>query len=294
MMVIPPIDALASGVLVATNAADEAAYAAGTTYAQGAVVSYNKRKYQSLQGGNTGHTPNAFATWWLDAGPSNQWAMFDASASTTTVQAGGLSVTLKTGRVGAVVLMGVKGDSVTITVRDGLNGAAIDSRTRVLTTTDGSFYGWCFFDFYQQSDVLFTDLAGAFDGYITIAIASTGQAACGVCVVGTPFDIGQAQWGFSVSTEDRGRQYLDDLGNPVTIERGYSKGASGTVAARRADFNRLNAFFADNLALPCVWVASPDQADLVSATVLGRFTRAVVAIQDPVYVTSSLEISGYR
>ncbi|GJD30016.1 hypothetical protein PMNALOAF_1259 [Methylobacterium adhaesivum] len=41
-----------------------AAYAAGTTYAKNAGVSYNGSSYVSLQNANTGHQPDTSPTWW--------------------------------------------------------------------------------------------------------------------------------------------------------------------------------------------------------------------------------------
>jgi hypothetical protein len=66
------------------------------------------------------------------------------------------------------------------------------------------------------------------------------------------------------------------------------------VHSSRAEYNRLMAFIAANINTPCLWVAAPDQADLVAATVFGRFTRAVPAISEPNRITAAWEIAGYR
>lgn len=296
MIAVPFTPVTSTAVLVAINATDEAAWSGATTYALSAVVSKNKRRWVSLQAGNLNHDPEELdSLWWTDDGPSNQWAMFDTSVQTATTRSGGLEFTLATGRATAVGLMGLSGaNTATITVRDGLGGAVIYTNTKTLATSGGSYYGFCFEPLQQLQEAVWYSLLGSINSHITITLAGPGTVACGLCVFGRQIDVGNAEYGFSVATEDRGRQYLDRLGNPVTIERGYSKGASGTVHSSRAEYNRLMAFIAANINTPCLWVAAPDQADLVAATVFGRFTRAVPAISEPNRITAAWEIAGYR
>jgi hypothetical protein len=69
-----------TGALLASSDATEVApadYVAGTTYAAGATVSVSGAKglktvYESLQGGNVGHTPASSPTWWVNRGDTYQ------------------------------------------------------------------------------------------------------------------------------------------------------------------------------------------------------------------------------
>lgn len=294
MIAVPRFDLLASGVLVSTNATDAATYNAGTTYALDATCAYASRTWRSLQAGNIGKTPDAEPLWWQDDGPLNSQAMFDTSAQTATTTTGGLTVVLKTGRATVISLMGLIGQAVTLTVRDGLAGPVIFTATKTLRVSDGTFYSWCFEDLSQQTDATWVGLPGSTNGHITIAITGAGTTACGMCVAGKQIDIGQAEYGFSTPIEDRGRDYLDALGNPVSIERGHSKTASGTLVSNIASYNRLMAFYAANRGDICLFIAAPDMADLVSAAIVGKITRVVPVIANPVQITTSLEISGTR
>lgn len=294
MIAIPPIDCTASGVLVSTNATNLAAYAAGTTYAADATISYANRNWISVQASNTGHTPGTDALWWVDDGPVNTLAMFDTSVQTSTTTTGGLTVVIKVGRSTVVGLLGLVGQNVTITVRDGLAGAVLFTDTKPLQSTNSTYYGWCFEDFVQTSDALWTSLVGSGNGHITISITGTGTTSCGLFVAGKQQDIGQAVYGFSMPFEDRGRQYLDALGNPVTVERGYSKGCSGSIVSNPGDFNRLMNFYAENINTPCLFVAAPGIADLVSASVFGKISRVVPVLSNFGQITTSLDIAGYR
>ena len=294
MIVTPPIDCTAPGVLTATDAVDAAAWAVGTTYAANAVISYGGRNYVSVQAGNIGHTPGTDVLWWLDDGPINSLAMFDTSVQTATTAVGGLEWTLEVGRFTCIGLMGLVGQSVTITIEDG--ATLIYTETRTLQTTDGTYYGFCFEEFAQTDSAVFSGLLSSATCSVTISIATgaAAVAACGLCVIGKQFFAGNAQYGFGNPIEDRGRHYLDSLDNPVNVERGYSKGASGALMLERTAYNRLLGFLAAHIGEPMLWVAAPDQNDLVSANVFGRYVRAVPVIESYNSITLALEISGYR
>lgn len=294
MIAIPPIDCTAPGVLVSTNAVDASAWVVGTTYAADVVISHTKRNWTSVQAGNVGKTPGSEPLWWVDADPINSLALFDSSVQTATTRTGGLTFTLAVGRATAVGFMGLVGQAVTLTVRDGLGGEVIDTRTQTLRVSDGTYYGFAFEGFQQQTEVTFSGLKGSVNGHITIEITGAGTTACGLCVVGKQFDCGKADYGFSVSLEDRGRQYLDALSNPVSVERGYSRGCSGSLINDIANYNRLIAFYSANINNPCLWVAAPGIADLVSATVFGKLARVVPVISNAVQITTAIDISGYR
>ncbi len=292
MIAIPPIDCTSPGVLVSTNAVDATAWAVGTTYAADAVVSRAQRNWISVQAGNIGKTPGSEPLWWVDAGPINSLALFDTSVQTATTRTGGLTLTLAAGRFTAIGLMGLKGQSVTLTITDG--ATVIQTMTRTLSSSKGTYYSFAFEEPNQTDSVTFTGLLSSPTCQVQISIAAVGLAACGLLVIGKQFFVGRAQYGFQNPIEDRGRHYLDNLDNPVNVERGYSKGASGSVMTERVNYNRLLAFLAANIGVPLLWSASPDQADLVGANVFGRYTRAVPVIENFAYITLAFDIAGYR
>jgi hypothetical protein len=294
MIATHPIDCTAPGVLTATNAVDAAAYNAGTAYALNDVVSYAGYNYTCIQAPRTGNTPSSSPLWWAKGDPINSLAMFDASVQTATTAVGGLSWTLEVGRFTCIGLMGLVGQSVTITIEDG--ATLIYTETRTLQTTDGTYYGFCFEPLGQTDSAVFTGLLSNPTCSVTISIATApaSVAACGLCVIGKQVFIGHAQYGFANPLEDRGRYYLDTLKNPVAVERGYSKGASGTLVVERTAYNRLMKFLSDHIGEPMLWVAAPGQYELVSALVFGRYTGAVPVIESYSQITLSLEIAGNR
>lgn len=296
MIVIPPIDCTAAGVLTASNAVDAPAWSTGITYAANVTVSRNGRHWLSLQAANVGNVPGDEPLWWKDDGPINSLAMFDTSVATATTRTGHLIFTLAPGRFTAIGFMGLLGNSIKIEIIDGTT--LIYSETRPLASSDGTYFSFCLEDMEQLQETAFHGLPGVPSSTITVTIygasPTAGATACGLCVIGKQFEVGHAEYGFSVPIEDRGRFYLDGLGNPVNLERGYSKGLSGTIVTDRVNFNRLNKFLADHIGVPMLCIAAPDQADLVSATAFGRIVRVVPIIANFSQITAALEIAAYR
>lgn len=294
MIVIPPINCNAPGVLTATSAVNLPAWVADTTYAADAQISHANRNWVSVQATNLGKTPGAEPLWWVDDGPINSLAMFDTSVQTATTALGGLSWTMAVGRFNGVGLMGLKGQSITLTVQDG--GTVLHSETRTLASSEGTYYSFVFETPFQIDSETFLDVNTSALCTVTISIATTplATAACGLCVIGKQFFVGHAQYGFSNPIEDRGRHYLDSLGNPVNVERGYSKNINGSLVADRASYNQLMSFFAAHVGEPMLWVALPNQRDMMAANVFGRYVRSVVAVESFSEVTVNLDIAGYR
>ncbi|MDP3651045.1 MAG: hypothetical protein Q8R67_05110 [Rhodoferax sp.] len=294
MIAVPPIDCTAPGVLTSTTAVDADAWDVGVAYALNDVVSAGGYNWTSLEGPNTGHTPATEPLWWTKGGVINSLAMFDTSVQTATSNTGGLSWTLSVGRFTCIGLMGLVGQSVTLDIEDG--ATLIYTETRTLASSDGTYYGFCFEAPYQTDAAVFSGLLSSPTCTVTISIATSpaATAACGLCVIGKQFFLGDALYGFANPIEDRGRHYLDSLKNPVNVERGYSKGVSGVIVTERAAYNRLMGFLAANIGVPMLWVAAPGQNDFVSANAFGRYVSAVPVIDSHNSITLALEIAGYR
>lgn len=287
MIVVPPIP-ITTGMVV-TNAVDEAAWAAGTTYAAGVLVSRGGRRWLSLLAGNLGKTPETEPTWWKDKGLANTMAMFDDSLATLTTRAGPLTVTITPGqRATAIGFSGLVGSSITLTVRN--DAAVLYTSTRELLQTDGTDWDWYFGEPRQVGDTYWYDLPPLATSYeVTIAGAST---ACGLCVIGRQEFIGDAEYGVNLSTELRGRDYIDASGNPVAVERGHSRTLSATLHIERTAFNRVTALFESLVQRNALWIVAPDLSDYDSAITYGRYQRAVRALSTPMHITVGLEVGG--
>lgn len=296
MIVIPPVP-VTPAMLISSNAVDEPAWAAGTTYALGVFTSRNHRKWESLQAGNVGKTPETEPLWWRESGASNRMAAFDASPSTVTQRAGGLTMTIATGRrFTDLSLLGIKGRRVTLTLRDGPGGEIFFGPSTIsVMASAGSYWAFCFGDLEQVTVASWSDLPSLASTHATIEVETsspTASAEIGVVTIGRGLYIGDAEYGFSSNFENMGRYYEDTNRNPVVLERGFANGASAVVQSTHQQYNALVKFCKEYIGVPCIWIPVSGQSLLAQSVVYGRFSSLSIAIPGPTHITYSLEISG--
>ncbi len=293
MIVLPPIP-VTPAMLISSTASDESAWLETTTYALEAVVSRNHRKWVSLVADNLGKVPEDEPLAWRDDGASNQMAAFDQSPSTVTSAAGGLVMTVALGRrFTDLCLLGIKGRSVTLTLRDGDGGPIFyGPETRSAISVAGSYAAFCFGDLEQLTEMVWSDLPSLNTTHATIEIEATGTAEVALVSFSRSLFIGDAVFGFSNDFVDRSRYYTGSDGNPVTIERGYTKGASGVIEATRDQYNSLIKFSAEYIGVPCIWIVAPGDPSLSGAFTYGRFSSISVGVAGPKRITFRLDISG--
>lgn len=298
MILIPPI-AIDETTLAASSVADDATYNPATSYTLGQRVRAGAlpapQLYECIQAPALGKNPATNPLYWLPLGVAPRWAMFDDSVQTATSSTGTLTFTIAPRqRVSSVVLMGLVGLSVTLTVRDGVGGPVIFTETRPLKTSAGTYYSWCFDPADQATDASWFGLPATANARIEVSIEPTGVAACGLCKVGREQFIGDAEFGADVSTEQRGKDFLDSRGNPVASDRGFSRTLTCLLMIDQAEFNRVNRLFEAQAQTPAVWVIAPGLASYDSAILYGRYQRAVRVMAGPTHITVSLEVAGYR
>lgn len=293
-MIVVPLITVTSAML-ASNAVDEAAWSSATTYALGALVRVGEVRYSSLQAGNTNNDPTAPGSlWWVEDGPINSLRMFDVSAATTTQFTAGASLTITAGQnVTALGLSNLVGTSVNVVVRNGATVLAL--YTRNILTSDGSEWGYFFADPQQTTDLVFADLPVPNTAIDVIVNGTTGTSV-GLCAIGRQVYIGDAEKGASVSTELRGRDYTDALGNAQATERGYARTLSCTLQMDRADFGRITALMEGLMQQYALWVVAPDVGDYDSAQLVGRYQRAVRVLDanGSQSISLALEVTGAR
>ena len=272
---------------------DHAAYAAGTTYALGAKVirAGTHRRYESLQAGNTGNTPESSPTWWLDIGPTNRWAMFDSVVGTATTLASPLTVVLAPGYSSALALLELVGTSVTVSMTSATAGGSVYSRTISLDASEVSDYYEYFFDpFVQRTSIVLTDLPPYADGVLTVSITGS-TVACGLLKVGLLTDLGLTLAGVTAGINDYSVKETDAFGNTILTERAWSRRLTARVMVDKADFNRVDRKLSDLRATPVVWIASEDEQ--LAPLVAFGFSRSFnTEITYPWHFMCSLEIEG--
>jgi hypothetical protein len=295
MKVIKPV-AVTDAVLISSTApeTDYSAWAAGTAYSVGnrVIRTSTHRIYERLIAGTTATAPELDAVNWIDIAPTNRWAMFDNEVSTQTALASPLTVVIKPGFVNGIALFGLVGDSLTVTVRDGLAGSVVYSRTLALDGTIlADWYQYFFEPYVQRADVVLTDLPPYGDAHITLTLTGSGTVKCGIVALGTVYTLGDTQQGASVSIVDYSRKETDAFGVTSFVQRAYSKRMSVNLLLANAQLNKTQRVLADLRASPAAWVGT-DAPGYEPLTVYGFYKDFSIDIAYPQLSYCSLEIEG--
>lgn len=243
------------------------AWSSGSTYAVGDRVYKDHKVYESLKASNTNKDPVALinqfdatgaATWWLEVGPTNLWAMFDGLASTQTARANSVSVTLRPGAFNGFALFGIEGDQAVITIKDAPGGTVIYSYDNELEGSMPPDYFEYFFDgFRPLTRIIQTGLAPYASAEITVTITRvTGDAKIGLLALGDLRPLGVPLRGASVEPQDFSYIYTNEYGITKTKKRYNS---TGMVIATKMDIEDATLALdtvRDLLGTPCVVVGS--------------------------------------
>lgn len=295
MKVVKPT-LITAAMLVSTDAIEaHAAWSAATAYGVDArvILTSTQRVYQRLIAGTTATSPDADTVNWLDVGPTNQWAMFDGEISTVTSATATLSVVLKPGYVNSLPLFGLVGQTLTVTVRDGLAGPVVYGPKAIVLdgTIIADWYQYFFEPAVQLADVVLTDLVPYQDAHITITLYGTGTVECGICLIGTFYVLGDTEFGADVSIIDYSRKETDAFGVTTFVRRAYSKRMSARMMLDTAQINKVQRVLADLRATPCAWIGA-DESGFEPLTVYGFYRDFSIDVAYPTKSYCSLEIEG--
>jgi hypothetical protein len=169
------------------------------------------------------------ATYWIDAGPTNLYAMFYNNANTKTISVsaqttnpGSISITLQPGYFNAITLLKLDGDELTIVVKDAPGGNVIYEYDGDLEGSAPADYYEYFFDrFSPQTRFNAYDIPPYNNAEITLTITKvTGDAKIGLFAIGDLRPLGAPLRGASVEPQSLGRRSSDAFGNATLIKRG--------------------------------------------------------------------------
>lgn len=290
-----PAPYLVSSSVAEPSGDDPAVWAVGTTYALGdqAYRAGTHRIYESLQAGNLGNTPESSPTWWTELQGTNKWAMFDQSLNSATSGATPLLVTFDPGITDALVLLGLVGNTATVTMTDGAGGPTVYSRTVPLQVAKvADWYAYYFEPFRQIPVIALTDLPPYLNARVTLQIDADATAACGACIPGRTFNIGGTKYGVQAGIRDYSRKTVNEDTGAVTLERRrFAKTLRATVRLDSALFSEVHAQLEDLRATPVVWVGD-DTADIDPLTVFGFYRDFQLVVDYPTAGLYFLEIEG--
>ena len=295
MKVIKPV-AVTDAVLISSTApeTDHAAWAAGTAYSVGnrVIRTSTHRIYERLIAGTTATAPELDSVNWIDIAPTNRWAMFDSEVSTQTALTSPLTVVIKPGLVNGLALFGLSGTTLVVTVRDGLAGPVVYTRTIGLDgTVIADWYQYFFEQYDQRAEVVLTNLPPYSTSHITISVTGGGTVSIGVVAAGTVYFIGDTQQDASVSIIDYSRKETDAFGFTTFVRRAYSKRMNLRLLLTNSQLNKVQRVLADLRASPAAWVGT-DVAGYEPLTVYGFYKDFSIDIAYAQLSYCSIEIEG--
>ena len=297
MKLIKPV-LFQDSMLISTTAVNaDANWSSGTTYSIGQIVTYNSKRYESLQNTNNNHTPNTSPTWWLDLGADNKHAMFDSVVGTSTTATTSLEVVFKPGAViDTVALINASADVVTIEVTDGLGGPVVYTETSGLSgAVINNWYDYFFIDpLLKRTQIVFGNIPPYINAYVKITLlASTGsQVSIALCSFGNLYTIGQTEYGATAGIIDYSKKETDEFGNISFVERAYSKRMSANVYVNNSQINRVQNLLYSVRAKPSVWVASDNPVYEEPLIIFGFYREFSTTISYPTFSMLSIEIEG--
>jgi len=272
-------------------------WSAATTYDEGDLVTYENRTYESLQGSNLNRNPVSSPTWWIDAGPSNSWALLDEQVSTQSVAPDEFTIVFTPGAIDTVAVLNVVASFVRVTVRDETGGTVVFDEEQSL---DGDivldWYQYFFFDQTSQRTLaVFRNipLFPSCEVTIHVEIAGGSDVAVGQIVAGQISDLGQTQYGMAAGIIDFSRKETDEeFGTTQFTIRSFSKRMSPTVYIDNRQLNRVQRTLYQLRAIPTLWLATGDPTLEEISVVYGFYRDFQTEIAGPTYSICTLEIEG--
>lgn len=307
--VLVPVDVAATNSLTSTSAAyvelpedSTTAWGANNTYGAGTRANRNHRVYESVRDSNVGNDPTlpasqynaaGVATWWIDIGPTNKYAMFDGLVSTQTLAASPLIIALAPGAFNGFALFGVDADSYSITIKDAPGGNVVysESTTPLEASQPADYYEYFFDRFKPLRQLIRADLDEYSSAEITITLnRATGLVGLGMLAIGDLRPLGIPQREAVVSPQDFSYIKYDDFGNAVVKKRANATGISIPVVIDQDTVNSVLDTMKEVLGTPVVIVGS-EKPNYEWLTVFGLVSGEVSAGPYP-YSTLKLTAKG--
>ncbi|UUZ68074.1 hypothetical protein LP416_27805 [Polaromonas sp. P2-4] len=293
MKVVKPI-IITDVELVSSTApeTDYAAWDAGTDYAVGVRVIYGHKIWECVQTPNVGNTPGSAPLYWATPGPTNRWAMFDGKISTQTALASPLTVVVKPGYANSLSLFGLEGATLDVTVRNGLAGPVVYTKSISLDgTIIADWYQYFFEPSVQMGEVVLTDLPPYGDAHITATISGPGTVKCGHFAVGTFYDLGGTNYGVSIGILDYSRKDISASGATTLDVRDFANRMAADVSFANGQINKVHRVLRSLRATPCVYIGT-DVPGYEPLTVFGFFRDFNIVVPNPSQSLCSIEIEG--
>jgi hypothetical protein len=278
---------------------DHPEWSAGTTYDAGdrVILVSTHRIYESLLGGNVGNDPTVVSspTYWIEVSPTNRWAAFDTSVSTSTVQANNITYTLvPSSPINMLAILNINnGTQATVTINSPsqspteIYSKTIDLGGLPLIT---GWWNWFFGTRIQATQAIFDDLLPYADAIITVEILGGSDLSVGLILIGQQqlFGLG-IKYGARVGIQDYSRKETNEFGDTILVQRAFAKRANVDLFLQKFEVDSLQRELSRIRATPVLWVLSNEYE---STTLFGFYKNFDILINYPEHAECELEIEG--
>ena len=273
---------------------DYPAWSSVTAYTVGArvILAATHRRYEALAA-STNVSPSTDPTKWLDLGPTNRWAMFDARVGTATSRAASLQVGLAPGAIDALALIDTEAESATVTLTAG--GVQVYSRSQTFNVGGvaiDNWFSWFFEPLGQKTSMLFLDVPVYAAGQLSVTLTRDNPAdsvSCGTLLVGRQLSLGDTEHGADIGIIDYSRKETDQFGVTSVVERAFAKRMTAKVVLATDAIDDIHRSLAALRATPVLWIGSES---FESLTVYGFYKEFSIDIAYPTVSYCSLTIEG--
>jgi len=304
MRVLIPFTFTDSNLISTTIAEnDYTQWSSVTSYVVGnrVISTTTHRIYEALQASTNVDptTDTSDPPYWLDIGATNRWKAFDQKISDPVTVADGVNTIEYTlGAFGipsnSVTLFGLKGRSASLVVNDATDGEVYNQEISLI---DNALVNDWFTYFFEPARVKSEAIFEGIPPYanaeydITVEDATDAEPELGQVVLGQEYELGETNYGTSVSIEDFSRKERDDFGNAILVERPFAKLIDFDFIVNTNEVRRTAILLETVRATPAVYYAGPD-TERFGTTVYGFFRNFSINLDGPAISNVTLEVEG--
>ncbi len=291
---------IVSSSLAESDATDGPEWAAGTTYAAGALFRYQHKRYASIVASNVGNNPASTSTGtlydkWRLLGATNLYACIDDTVSTQTVLDGidqTLTITVPFSRATSSGLLNVDAAEVHVVVKDDQGDIYFD-KTYSMTKDLASFsaYQYCFYPLETAHEIVETEVPMPVIGTLTVTLTGNNLG-IGHIVNGRAFTIGQTKYSASVGETDYSRKITDDFGVTTFVKRAYAATMSLPIYLHPDNSDGVIKIMHDIRATPSLFIGDNRDTGFQSLTIYGWKEDFRMVYAGPNEMEFTLDIQG--
>ena len=299
MNYIDPTETISAHLLAGTTLAEDTTAAwSAATYAIGDLrhVVATHRVYACAVAGSSALSPELDPTRWSDKKPTNLWAPFDIYTSTAATATVDITYVMSGRFVNALMLRGLAGKLVTVSIKDSAGGATIyPAKTFSLKHSSTGYWDYAYGSRKANPSLLITDLPIRANAEITITVSatSTNTRSIGMIVRGKLRALHGS--GFGGTLQDAQAipktytyRKVNEDGTQTTLVRGSSKDMQCDVVMPLAEADRAVQELELLLSRPVGWIATTKQG-FAGLTAFGIATKSTVTYKSghavcPLYI----------